>query len=186
MRSHDLHSNKETQRRQSVSKLSQCLYSTPTIIWRKGYILQSDGEAVTLWVVEVCHKVGSMFSVLSEEIFSLLTGEIVKHIPREHREGGRKGKEREEGRWKPLLATSYIKGCKMHAPTCARSVDLELPPYHAASASLSVCPFGVLRLGRFCRDTSATVLPDRVFPAGTCVVQERRYTISHRSLLETH
>lgn len=166
---------------QSVSKLSWCiLHSTPTIIWRRSYILQSDGEAVTLWVVEVCHKVGSMFSVLSEEVFSLLTGEIVKHIPREHRE------EREEGRWKPFLATSYIKGCKMHAPTHAKSVDLQLPPHHAASASLSVCPFGVLRLGRFCRDTSATVLPDRAFPAGTCAMQERRYIISHRSFMETH
>lgn len=74
----------------------------------------------------------------------------------------------------------YLKGCKMHAPTCARSVGLQLPPHHAASASLSVCPFGVFRLGRFCRDTSATVLPDRVFPAGTCAVQERRY-ISHKA-----
>ena len=60
----------------------------------EGYILQSDGEAIALWVVKVRHKVGSMFSMLSEEVFSLLTGEIVKHIPREHREGGRKGEER--------------------------------------------------------------------------------------------
>ena len=61
-------------------------------MWR-GYILQSDGEAIALWVMKVCHKVGSMFSMLSEEVFSLLTGEIVKHIPKEHREE-RRGEER--------------------------------------------------------------------------------------------
>lgn len=70
-------------------------------------MLQSDGEAIALWVVEVCHKVGSMFSVLSEEVFSLLTGEIVKHIPRQHREGGRKGEEREE-REEGRCESSYL------------------------------------------------------------------------------
>lgn len=56
-----------------------------------GYIPESDGKSKALWVMEVCHKVGSMCSVLSEKVLRLFTREVVKYIPEEGMWRGEKG-----------------------------------------------------------------------------------------------